>query len=256
MPDYASLFGIKSLAAPIVFAILYFPFFVYYFSKAIARPIYIYIIITLFCAIRIAAFVIRALLASVKSDQDNLHVLIAYEILYNTGFFGLLYSAYSLVTARVAVAKNPPNGPISRLLRHHFLFRIALSAAVAIGITGAIQSGLGTTTSTINTGNTLRKVAIYIFLVCTILVFLQTLFLARVELSDGGYRGSAGQIGSKYDIFFLLVISLLLLVREAFFTATANKLDKQYNEAFWYPLSVVTEFIAVILFATPGLVPA
>ncbi|KAG6376291.1 hypothetical protein JVT61DRAFT_2269 [Boletus reticuloceps] len=250
--DYASLFGIKSLAAPIVFAILYFPFFLFYLSKAIARPIYVYIIITLFCAIRIAAFVIRALLASVKSDQDNLHVLIAYEILYNTGFFGLLYSAYSLVTARY----NPPNGPISRLLRLHFLFRIALAAAVALGITGAIQSGLGTTTSTINTGNTLRKVAIYIFLVCTILVFLQTLFLARVELSDGGYRGSAGQIGSKYDIFFLLVISLLLLVREAFFTATANKLDKQYNEAFWYPLSVVTEFIAVVLFATPGLVPA
>lgn len=48
--DYASVFGIKSLAAPIVFAILYFPFFAYFLSKAISRPIYIYIIITFFCA--------------------------------------------------------------------------------------------------------------------------------------------------------------------------------------------------------------
>ena len=56
-------------------------------------------------------------------------------------------------------------------------------AAVALGITGAVESQTGTTLSTINTGNTLRKAAIYIFLVCTLLVFLQTFFLARIELS-------------------------------------------------------------------------
>ena len=48
--DYAAAFRIKSLAAAIVFAILYFPFFVYFFFKAVSRPIYVYIIITLFCA--------------------------------------------------------------------------------------------------------------------------------------------------------------------------------------------------------------
>jgi hypothetical protein len=64
-----------------------------------------------------------------------------------------------------------------------FLFRMALMAAVAIGITGAIDASLGSTTSTINTGNTLRKVAIYIFLICAALVLLQTIFLARAELS-------------------------------------------------------------------------
>ncbi|KAF8559721.1 hypothetical protein OG21DRAFT_1474073 [Imleria badia] len=253
--DYASLFGIKSFAAPIVFAILYFPFFAYFFAKAISRPIYVYIIITLFCAVRVTAFVLRALLAHVQSDADNLNLLLAYEIIYNTGFFGLLYSVYSLVTSRVEAAKNPPNNFISRLLRHHFLFRIALMAAVAIGITGAIQASTGSTQSAVNTGNTLRKVAIYIFLVCSILVFLQTFFLARVEFSDNGYRGPSDQIGSTYGIYILLVISLLLVAREAFFTATANNTSRQTDEAFWYPFSVVTEFIAVVLFAAPGLVP-
>ncbi|KAN0077145.1 hypothetical protein V8E55_011000 [Tylopilus felleus] len=253
--NYASYFGIESLPAAVIFAILYFAFFIYFFSKAVARPIYVYIVITLFCALRITAFILRAVLAKVQSDADNVHVLLAYEIIYNTGFFGLLYSVYSLVSARVEASKNPPNGIISRILRHHFLFRIALMAAVALGITGAVESQTGTTLSTINTGNTLRKAAIYIFLVCTLLVFLQTFFLARIELSELAYRSSTAQIGSTYGIYILMVISLLLVAREAFFAATVNNTSRQNNEKFWYPLAVTTEFIAVILFATPGLVP-
>lgn len=50
MTNYASLFEIESLAAAIVFVVLYVPFFVYFFAKAIARPNYVYIIITFFCA--------------------------------------------------------------------------------------------------------------------------------------------------------------------------------------------------------------
>ncbi|KIJ69143.1 hypothetical protein HYDPIDRAFT_79393 [Hydnomerulius pinastri MD-312] len=254
--NYAAAFGIHSLAAAVIFAILYFPLFGLYVSKAIARPTYVFIILSFFCAIRITAFILRALLAHVPADGQNLDMLIAYEIIYNTGFFGLLYSAYTLVADRVACAKNPPNGPISRILRMRFLFRLALMAAVAIGITGAIDYSLGTTTKTINTGNTLRKVAIYIFLVCAALVLLQTLFLARAEMADGGYGNSSGQIGSTHGVFVLMAISLLLLAREAFFTATADKPNQQNNEAIWYPLSALLELIAVMLFATPGLVPA
>jgi len=89
----------------------------------------------------------------------------------------------SLILHRVSFAKNPPKGPISSLLRRRFLFRLALSAAVSIGITGSIQALSGTQQSTIDTGNTLRRVALYIFLVCSALVLLQALFLARVESS-------------------------------------------------------------------------
>ncbi|KAF9246373.1 hypothetical protein BU15DRAFT_39833 [Melanogaster broomeanus] len=253
--NYATAFGIHSLAAAVIFAILYFPLLGLFVSKAIARPSYIFIILSFFCTIRITAFILRALLADVPADGQNLNMLIAYEIIYNTGFFGLLYSAFTLVADRVAFAKNPPNGLISRLLRMRFLFRIALMAAVAIGITGAIDSSLGTTSSTIDTGNTLRKVAIFIFLVCAALVLLQTIFLARAELSDDGYRGPGEQIGSTYGIYVLMAISLLLVAREAFFAATVDNTTQQNKEAIWYPLAAVTELIAVSLFATPGLVP-
>ncbi|KAF8844809.1 hypothetical protein BDN67DRAFT_962245 [Paxillus ammoniavirescens] len=254
--NYAAAFGIHSLAAAVIFALVYFPLFGFFIFKAIARPTYVFIMLSFFCAVRITAFILRALLAHVPADGQNLDMLIAYEVIYNTGFFGLLYSAYTLVADRVAFARNPPNGPISRLLRMRFLFRMALAAAVAIGITGAIDAGLGTTTSTINTGNTLRKVAIYIFLVCAALVLLQTIFLARAELSDGGYRGSGEHTASKYGTYVLLIISLLLVVREAFFAATADKSTQQNNEAIWYPLAALTELVAVILFVTPNLVPA
>ena len=59
----------------------------------------------------------------------------------------------------------------------------------------------------------------------------------------------------KYGNYILLVISLLLIVRETFATATVNNSAKQSNEHFWYPFLAVPEFLVVILFSTPGLVP-
>ena len=59
----------------------------------------------------------------------------------------------------------------------------------------------------------------------------------------------------KYGNYILLVISLLLIVREAFATATVGNSAKQDNEHFWYPFLAVPEFLVVVLFSTPGLVP-
>ena len=53
----------------------------------------------------------------------------------------------------------------------------------------------------------------------------------------------------------LLLVSLLLLVREAFATATISNSLKQNNEHLWYPLIALAEILAVVLYATPGLVP-
>jgi len=53
----------------------------------------------------------------------------------------------------------------------------------------------------------------------------------------------------------LLLVSLLLLVREAFTTATINNPLKQNTENLWYPLLALPEILAVVLYATPGLVP-
>ena len=59
----------------------------------------------------------------------------------------------------------------------------------------------------------------------------------------------------RYGNYILLVISLLLVIRESFATATVSNSAKQDNEHFWYPFLAVTEFVVVILFSTPGLVP-
>lgn len=167
-----------------------------------------------------------------------------------------------------------PDDPVSRITRRPFLFRIALAAAVSIGITGAVESATGSSQSTIDTGNTLRQVAIYIFLVLCILVAFQTILLVRtlarcqcrllfvafmIELNlhpDGAYKMPNTGFGATHGIHILCVISILLLIRESFLAATANDVAKQNDENWWYPFAALTEFVAVVMFAAPGLVPS
>lgn len=59
----------------------------------------------------------------------------------------------------------------------------------------------------------------------------------------------------KFGNYILLIISVLLLVRELFTTATVTNSAKQNEEHFWYPLLAVPEVLAVILLTIPGLVP-
>ncbi|KAI6045582.1 hypothetical protein EDC04DRAFT_2558981 [Pisolithus marmoratus] len=254
--NFAKNNGIESFPAAVVFAVLYAFLLAFFLFRSFARPTFVFFVVAFFCLLRVTGFIMRALLAKVPADGENLNLFIAYEVIYNTGFFGIIYSTYTLILDRVAFAKNPPRGPVYFLLKRRFLFRLALSAAVSVGITGSIQSFLGTQQSTLSTGNTLRKVAIYIFLVCAILVCLQAFILARVEISEGGYRSATHSPGGKYGIYLLIVISLLLVAREAFFAATINKTAAQENEHLWYPLAALTELIAVGLFMIPGLVPA
>ena len=50
--------------------------------------------------VRIVAFSMRAALAANESAAKNLNVVIAEMVIYNVGFFGLLYSSYTLVLDR------------------------------------------------------------------------------------------------------------------------------------------------------------
>lgn len=254
--NYAVYSRMQSLAGAVVFAIIYFLLFFTYVFKAFSRPTYVHFMLAFFCILRVCAFVIRALLIKVDSIGENLNVFIAYQIIYNVGFFGILYSAYTLVLDRMSFARKRPNGPISMLLSRPFLFRIALSAGIALGIAGASLAATATKQSTANLGSELREAAVYIFLALSALVFLQTIFLARAESSDGTYKDTMDGFGAHNGVFILAAISLLLVAREAFFTATMHNTAEQNNEKLWFPLSALTELIAVVLFLTPGLVPA
>ncbi|KAI6165864.1 hypothetical protein EDD17DRAFT_1471628 [Pisolithus thermaeus] len=256
--NYAKAYGIESVAGAVIFAIIYVPLFFLYVRQAIVRPTYVFIVIAFFCAVRIAAFVLRTLLAAVAKDGQNLNLFITYEIMYNVGFFGLLYSAYSLVIDRGLVSDLPlPSDPISSLTRRRMIFRLLLTAAVSIGITGVIEASVGTTQHTMDVGDTLRKVSLYMFLILCILVAFQAVLLVRAEASlTELYVPADGAFGARHGIHVLCLISLLLVARQTFFAVTVNDAAKQNNEHLWYPFAALPELCAVLLFAAPGLVPS
>jgi len=198
----------------------------------------------------------RAVLAGSESTAENLSVVIADEALFGIGYFSLIYSAYNLVLDRILLADpTPPENPILRITQNRRLFRVAILIALILGIVSATSTNSNGSTST--TSNTLHIASTVLFLVVTVLQAVQTIFLASKHITGQNkyYKQGKDSIGVKYGNYILLVISLLLIVREAFETATVNNSAKQSNEHFWYPFLAVPEFFVVILFSTPGLVP-
>ncbi|GBE80078.1 hypothetical protein BKA93DRAFT_824712 [Sparassis latifolia] len=270
MVNYAQLEGIHSLTAAIIFAIIYVPLLAFYLFKSVRRPTYVHLVLSFFCLVRIVAFSLRAALAGSTSAGSNLNLYIAAQILYNVGFFGVLYSSYTLVLDRELLADTDgvlayAPGPVRlvvRISRDRHLIRIILLVAIVLGIVGATKISSGSSAATINSGETLRSSSIYIFISVASLLAFQTIVLAisdikspRYAAGDSGY-GFQASFGAKYGVFVLLIVSILLLLREAFFAATAHNLSQQNNEHLWYPLAALSELLAVMLIGVPGLVPA
>lgn len=77
------------------------------------------------------------------------------------------------------------------------------------------------------------------------------------RLADPGqfaWTGLDDKFGVKHGALVLAAISTLLLVREVFFVATMSDTTRQFDEAYWYPFSALTEILCALLFATPGLI--
>ncbi|KAF8890155.1 hypothetical protein BD779DRAFT_1610892 [Infundibulicybe gibba] len=241
--NYSRLFGIESVVAAAVFAALYVLFFVWFVCQFFRKKTYAFVLLASFCAIRIAAFIIRAVLARLDSSGHNLGLLVGDETLFDVGFFVLLYSAHTIVLdLTLFCASLRPTSVIGRLAASRKLFRIATTAAVAFGIYGVSQSQ-SSNPHTINLAKAFRMASAIIFLVLTVLQTYQTLRLTQVEIPP--YQGddkSEQSQGMKHGSAILCVISLLLLVRQVFATVTTNDTVKQYNEHFWYPLSHFRRF--------------
>ena len=52
------------------------------------------------CPVRAVSFAMRAVLAKSESAGENFNLVLAQQIIYGVGFFGILYSAYTLVLDR------------------------------------------------------------------------------------------------------------------------------------------------------------
>lgn len=57
----------------------------------------------------------RAVLAGDEKAGENLNVVIAEGIIYSVGFFGLVYSSYTLALDRYVCCCGDVNFPLTRL---------------------------------------------------------------------------------------------------------------------------------------------
>lgn len=78
--------------------------------------------------------------------------------------------------------RSPQYHPVAALTRNRHLFRLILTAGVALGIVGATQSNPEGSLAT-----TLHKVSVIIFLVLTVLQAIQTVLLASMDLAGETY---------------------------------------------------------------------
>ncbi|KAJ7187343.1 hypothetical protein C8R46DRAFT_981646 [Mycena filopes] len=254
--DYASIFGIHSVAGAAIFAVVYFPLGLWFVRQSIRNTTYVYIILALFCAMRVTAYIIRAILANSVSAGSNLSLFIADQVLFGVGFFALLYSAYTLVLDRDIIAGGPGGHMLSpNPLRNPHAFRMALTAGVALSIVGTIDS-TSSSAADLATGHTLRKVGTIIFFALTAIQVVQSFWFSFTGNQHHSKRGAAHYFGDRNGRYLLCIISLLMLVREVFLTATLNDATKQNNERLWYPLVALPEFLAVLCYAVSGLVPS
>jgi hypothetical protein len=216
--NFAQYAGFSSLAAAIVFAVAYSPLLLVFAKRAFTLPTYVHNVLVFFCAskyvesfqnvqfiialVRVTAFVIRAVMIGVESAGENLNLLIADQILFGIGYAGLLYSSYTLVLdlyvtsdifsistltyfrCRVEEAESESprrDNSVLRLTRNRNLFRIVMIVAVILSISGS--STISNNGTAGPTSISLREASTYIFLGLTALLFLQTLRLARFNLS-------------------------------------------------------------------------
>ena len=144
----------------------------------------------------------RAAIAGSASAGHDLGLIIGYTVLFNTGFFGLLYSAYTLVLDRYArispfvcpsisfynskniVDPRPPTSIVFKLLNDRRAVRIFLTVAVILGIAAA-NLLFSSKPSNVSTGTTLREASVYMFLAVTCLLAIQTVLLVRAEQAAG-----------------------------------------------------------------------
>ncbi|KIP08657.1 hypothetical protein PHLGIDRAFT_103999 [Phlebiopsis gigantea 11061_1 CR5-6] len=259
--NYARFEGINrsELGGAVVMAIAFAVLFVFNVVRSIRHTTYVLVVLSIFCLIRVTAFTMRAVLSGNEKAGENLNVVIAEGIIYSVGFFGLVYSAYTLVLDRLRMMRDrhSSNGLANMILGiicNRRLVRIGLLVAVSLGVAAGSLTG-SDSQSTLNIATALHRASIYIFLAIVASLVIVTANLAYDEHKEGMMKHEAS-IGRQYRVLVLLAIAFLCLTRESFYAATAKDSVKQNNAHLWYPLSALPELLAVMLFAAPGLVPS
>ncbi|KAJ7473579.1 hypothetical protein B0H11DRAFT_1728930 [Mycena galericulata] len=273
--NYAAILGIKNKWAPILFAVIYFLVMIWYLVQSIRRRGLVYIGLAFFSALRVVSFSLRAAMANNhRNDAFSGKMAIAYEVLYNIGFFSILLSAYRLLHDRRRLAKiDKGRSKLHRILGGFHKGRIMellLLISVILGALGTSYA-LGTNSGRTKLGYSLGEAAAYIFLAVTIIIALLTFLVIHIERGRDSGSSAPSPLGTSHHHLILVGIAVLLLLRMLFIAATihqratgqqtttsaassAIKKTAQGNEHLWYPLAALSELLAVLLFLTPGMV--
>ncbi|THG94503.1 hypothetical protein EW026_g6984 [Hermanssonia centrifuga] len=262
--NYAAYDGIhrSELPAAIIFTVIYVPPLLISILLAFRKKTSVYRALVLFSLTRLVSFALRSALAGNTSAAENENVLIAEQVIYSVGFAGLIYSAYTLIIDRDEMVNPGGNGGrtgifllLGRILKYPNVMRLVITVAIVLGIYGGVKAS-DTNPNQQSTGSALREAALYIFLAVVCILNILTLLLAADERRVGVWGWNHTAFGQRYGILVLLVIAVMCLIREAYLVSTAKNLAKQNHAPLFYPLAALPEFIAVMMFMVPGLVPS
>ncbi|KAF5351476.1 hypothetical protein D9757_012877 [Collybiopsis confluens] len=275
--NYPKALGWSSVAASAIFAALYSPLVAYFVFQIVRARRLVVFTMTVFCLsglltfllqhfganfadvlVRMAAFIMRAIALGVESAGENLGLFIAIEVLFQAGFFGLLYSTYTLVLDRIELYEAyslsiPIFGRTLGLLKNRRLFRFALMVPVALGIAAV---DIASTDPTNTTASALRKTSAILFLILTAFQVVLSLVLISAERQGKDilpYNSSS--FGARHVSFIIGLIAVLLLIREIFSVATIPDFARANNEHYWYPLVALPELLCAALYTVPGVIP-
>jgi len=154
--NYAKTLLIKSFGLAIAFASIYAMLLGVFVFKAVMNSTYVLWVTAFFCQVRVVSFAMRAALAKSESAGGNFDLVLAEQIIYGVGFLGILYAAYIVVLDWQIVGGTVGSSPLSRITENRHIIRLALLAAVALSITGSVQTNTNSQQSTINTGKHLK----------------------------------------------------------------------------------------------------
>ncbi|KAH8822847.1 hypothetical protein DL96DRAFT_320129 [Flagelloscypha sp. PMI_526] len=234
--NYAKFAGFNSLAAAILFSILYAALSGWFIFRFLRHKTRVDVTLILFSLIRCVAFALRAAMIKGKG-ATSLSMFVTVEVLFSAGFFAILMATLEAIILQMTVSRKHFEGLQRRVVQSGWLFRGVLLAAVALTIAGIVE-----TSNNDSGGATLTKVATIIFLVASVwLVFSSVINFT-----------SATSLGKSMAMLFV-IISALILVREAYMTATMDNTSARTNEAYWYPLSEVPAILCIFLYAVVGL---
>lgn len=109
---------------------------------------------------------------------------IAYEVIYNIGFFSVLLSAHRLLSDRRRLAKVDKGRSRLHSSLSHFhngrFIELLLLASIVIGCVG-VAFALGTDEGRTEVGNKLGEASTYIFLATTVFIVIGIFLVIHIE---------------------------------------------------------------------------